>query len=345
MRKMALTTRLCASVAGFVVLVATLPAAPADARTFPGSPRNDVLRGTDKADVILGRAGNDRLSGRGGKDRLSGGPGKDRLSGGPGNDRLSGGPGNDRLSGGPGNDRVTGGPGADVLDCAGGKDRAIADTLDKVRASCETVVGLPEADEPPPQKQPPPQQPSPADLLSGEYTGDLVTTIRYIADSGCVGEQTTRIPSRITIRAPLQPLPTDLQTIGRDPNPINLILGQTDLLGTIAPGSISLSSSARLRFTSINSSILHYWDLALNGTSIAGRLVNDHAEEAAAFNLLAANIFLGGLGCSFPSQLAIAEGATLTGTATPQTIQLTIQGNTNDTFHPFTAQITANRAG
>jgi RTX calcium-binding nonapeptide repeat (4 copies) len=334
------TTRLCASVAGLVALAAMLPAAPADARTFTGSPRADVLRGTGKADVLLGRAGNDRLSGRGGKDRLSGGPGKDQLSGGPGKDRLSG---------GPGNDRVTGGPGADVLDCAGGKDRAVADTADTVRASCETVLGLPSTDEPPPQQQQQqqqtPQQPSPADLLSGEYTGDLVTTVRYLPGQLCVGEHTAQIPSRITIRQPLQPLPSDLQTIGRDPNPINLILGQLDLLGNIAPGSINLASAARLRFTPINSRILHYWNLGINGTTITGTLVDDHAGEAAGFNLLGALTNIGLGGCNFPTQLAIAEGTTLTGTATPQTIQLTIQGNTSDTLHPFTAQITANRAG
>lgn len=329
------TTRRSASLAGLAVLVAVLSALPADARTLTGSSRADVLRGTNKADVILGRDGNDRLSGRRGADRLSGGKG---------NDRLSGGAGKDRLSGGPGNDRVTGGPGADILACAGGRDRAVADPADTVRASCETVTGLPQKPQEPQNPVLPPVQ-SPADLLSGEYTGDLVTTIRYIPNSGCAGEQTTRIPSRITIRAPLQPLPTDLQTIGQDPNPINLILGQTDVLGTIAPGSISLSSSARLRFTPINSRILHYWNLALNGTALTGTLVDDHAEEAAAFNLLSANIFLGFGTCNFPSQLAIAEGAALTGTATPQTIQLQIQGNTNDTFHPFTAQITANRAG
>jgi hypothetical protein len=336
------TMRQSASVAGLVALVAVLTAVPADAHSLRGSSRADVLPGTKKADVILGRAGNDRLSGRGGGDRLLGGKGNDRLSGGKGNDRLSGGPGRDRLSGGPGKDLVTGGPGADVLDCAGGRDRAVADSADTVHANCEKVSGLAEDSAPPP----PPPPPSPAQSLQGEYTGDLVTNIRYIPNSGCAGDQSARIPSRITIRPPLQPLPSDLQTNGRDPNPINLVLGQTNVAGTIAPGSINLSSAARLRFTSINSSILPYWNLSLNGTTLTGRLTQDHAEEAAAFNLLGANIFLGaGLGCSFPSQLAIAEGATLTGTATAQTIQLQIQGNANDTFHPFTAQITANRSG
>jgi hypothetical protein len=182
-------------------------------------------------------------------------------------------------------------------------------------------------------------------VLQGEYTGDLVTTIRYIANSGCAGEQTSRMPSRITIRQPLQPLPSDLQTTGRDANPINLILGQTDLAGNITPGSISLASSARFRFTPINSAIFQYWTLALNGTTLTGTLTDNRAEGAAAFNLLGAFIFLGpGLGCSLPSQLAIAEGANLTGTVTPQAIELRITGNTIDTFHPFVAEITATRA-
>jgi hypothetical protein len=317
------------------VLVATVPALPAEARDVTGSAQDDVLRGTSGADLIKGRGGSDRLFGRRGGDRISGGKG---------NDRLFGGPGRDRLAAGRGADRLTGGPGPDVLDCGGGSDRAAADPSDTVRANCETVTGRPDPPQPPPPSPPPPP-PSAADLLSGEYTGDLVTTITYIANSGCSGQQTARIPSRITIRAPLQPLPTDLQTTGGDPNPINLVLGQTNVGGTIAPGSINLSSAARFRFTSINSAILPYWTLALNGAALTGTLTQDHAEEAAAFNLLAANIFLGGLGCSFPSQLAIAEGATLTGTATPQTIQLRIQGNANDTFHPFVAEITANRVG
>ena len=68
----------------------------------------------------------------------------------------------------------------------------------------------------------------------------------------------------MTVRPPLRPNPNDLQAPGQENNPINLILGQSSLGGTIAPGSINLSSAARFRFTAINSLILSYWNLTLN---------------------------------------------------------------------------------
>ena len=143
------------------------------------------------------------------------------------------------------------------------------------------------------------------------------------------------VPSRITIGPRLTPNPADLQAPGREDNPINLQLGQTTVAGTTAPGSISIASAVRFRFTSINSLILPYWALAINGTAISGQLTQDHREEAAAINLLAAHVELAP--CfpqhgTFVNQLAIAEGATLTGTITEQTVQLRIQGNTIDTL-------------
>ena len=64
-----------------------------------------------------------------------------------------------------------------------------------------------------------------------------------------------------------------------------------------------------------------YWNLTLNGAALTGTLAQDHREEAAAFNLLAAHVELAP--CfpqfgTFVNQLAIAEGATLTGTITPR---------------------------
>jgi hypothetical protein len=100
----------------------------------------------------------------------------------------------------------------------------------------------------------------------------------------------------------------------------------------------------RFRFTPINSLILQYWNLSLNGTALTGRLADDHTGEAAAFSLLGVRFF-DGVTCTLPTQLAIAEGTTLTGTVTQQSITLRIVGNTNDTFHAFTAEITATRSG
>jgi VCBS repeat-containing protein len=103
--------------------------------TIIGTSGPDVLAGTAGADVICGRGGDDRLLGRGGDDRLIGGRGDDLLKGGEGQDFLGGGRGQDTLSGlGDAGTR-------DVLHCGpGNADRASADPVDVVRASCEDVT-------------------------------------------------------------------------------------------------------------------------------------------------------------------------------------------------------------
>lgn len=313
--------------AGMVALVALLAAScptPASARTLFGRSGADTLRGSNRPDVLRGRAGNDRLFGR------------------AGNDRLYGGAGNDRVLGGRGHDVLVGGSGRDTLDCGPGRDRAIADNSDRVLSNCEIVSGRT------PNTTPTPTQPAPT--IAGDFSGTLTTTVRYLSVCGgqVIGTQTTQIPSRITIRPALQPNPADLPADVPERNPFNLVLGQTTVAGASAPGSISLASAARFRFSAIRSLTLQYWNLALNGAALSGTLVQDHREEGAAFNLLAAHQEL--VPCqpqfgSYVNQLAIAEGATLTGTVTPQQVQLAISGATIDTFHQFDAVITANRGG
>ena len=98
----------------------------------PGTPRDDVIRGSAGDDSIDGLGGDDVICGLGGDDQLSGGDGFDKIFGGQGNDRIAGGVGNDRLVGGAGNDtvlgdrgndRIFGGPGNDQLSGFGGSDR------------------------------------------------------------------------------------------------------------------------------------------------------------------------------------------------------------------------------
>ena len=61
----------------------------------------------------------------------------DAIRGRGGPDRLRGGAGDDCLYGNAGNDRLRGDAGADTLSCGPGRDRAIADAADTVKASCE----------------------------------------------------------------------------------------------------------------------------------------------------------------------------------------------------------------
>ncbi len=119
--------------------------------TIIGTPGPDVLIGTSRDDVICGLGGNDVLRGGGGDDVLRGGAGNDRLRGGAGDDVVHGGRGRDLVRGGratiastaAAGDDIVGGRGdpsfVDDLFCGPGVDRALADTPDRVRASCENV--------------------------------------------------------------------------------------------------------------------------------------------------------------------------------------------------------------
>jgi sugar lactone lactonase YvrE len=82
--------------------------------TVVGTPRGDVLRGSQFADVFLTQGGKDKVKALGGRDIVCGGPGRDTLIGGAGNDKLLGQGGRDVLRGGKGKDKLKGGAGKDV---------------------------------------------------------------------------------------------------------------------------------------------------------------------------------------------------------------------------------------
>lgn len=132
-----------------------------DRDDIDGGAGDDDIRGTGGADRIAGGAGNDRLRGNGGNDRIDGGAGRDTVAGGDGRDVVLGGAGADAVTGEGGSgedaaraavDRLLGGPGNDLLrsvdprspraervDCGTGRDRLIADRLDRP-TGCERVT-------------------------------------------------------------------------------------------------------------------------------------------------------------------------------------------------------------
>ncbi len=67
---------------------------------FSGTPKRDVVVGSDDEDHIRGKGGNDVLCGEEGDDRLNGGEGRDQLYGQEGNDTLRGRPDDDFMDGG-----------------------------------------------------------------------------------------------------------------------------------------------------------------------------------------------------------------------------------------------------
>ena len=92
--------------------------------TLWGTIGDDLIPGTSGRDVICGGIGDDTLLGLGGDDSLVGGFDDDALDGGAGSDRLRGDYGNDVFLA---RDRTR-----DVLEGGLGRDRAVADRVDRI---------------------------------------------------------------------------------------------------------------------------------------------------------------------------------------------------------------------
>jgi hypothetical protein len=121
-------------------------------------------------------------------------------------------------------------------------------------------------------------------------------------------------------------------------NPKNLVVAPS-INEVGLEGQLSLSSAIRF-----DGFLAQYWTLQITGSTITGTLVEDHREEALAANLLnSLDLNLLPAGLRFVTSLAVAEGTALSGTLTNGQISLTVQGNTVDTFHPFTTTISAFR--
>lgn len=121
-----------ASVAVVAVLVGGVSAS---AGTIAGTNGSDVLRGTPGNDSIYGRGGNDRLFGLAGNDLLGGGRGRDRIDGGTGDDRI-----------------LAREQARDTIHCGAGGDVVVADRVDSVSGTCESIL-RPRRTAPPPPLQ------------------------------------------------------------------------------------------------------------------------------------------------------------------------------------------------
>jgi hypothetical protein len=170
------------------------------------------------------------------------------------------------------------------------------------------------------------------------YRGTLTTAIRYLDACGSDLGQTVQeeIPVDVFVNPGVD-----------DGNPIVLQVSQPSVEANLAEGSLLIESTG-VTATSQGPLTLHYWDLLFDGTNVAGRLVEDHVEEAAAGNLLSSSAQL--VPCrpelgSFPSMDAIAEGAELGGTVSEDEVRLYLLGNVTTGLRPFAAEIIADRVG
>jgi Ca2+-binding RTX toxin-like protein len=120
------------------------------AKSVRGTPRDDVLAGTNHRDRISGLGGNDTIYGRRNADRIRGGTGNDIVYAGTGNDTVLGGAGRDALYGGLASDRLYAGRGADFLYGGPGDDdlwaQDRADVSPREVERSDTVNGGPDTD-------------------------------------------------------------------------------------------------------------------------------------------------------------------------------------------------------
>ena len=99
--------------------------------------------GTARSDYKAGGGHDDTIEGLDGNDTLVGGAGDDRIEGGAGNDIITGGAGADKLFGGAGSDTIYAADGErDTIDCGAGRDRVVADDVDKT-IGCEVISSPP----------------------------------------------------------------------------------------------------------------------------------------------------------------------------------------------------------
>ena len=147
---------------------------------------------------------------------LRGSAGPNTLIGGVGPDDIEGGGGNDSMSGGDGNDALRSADGfADVVKCGPGSDSAIADTLDVVSNSCESVTrsDAGNANDVPEDRPPGVQFASPN---AGRLTAGLTTLTATATDDRGVGAVLFIDDDRIVCNDTAAPYTCDYRPTGDD---------------------------------------------------------------------------------------------------------------------------------
>jgi Ca2+-binding RTX toxin-like protein len=154
------------------VVTMLLGSAAASAATIGGTRGPDLLRGTPRNDSIYGRGGNDTLFGLAGNDVLSGGRGRDKIDGGTGDDRLLA------------RDQVR-----DTIRCGAGADVVVADRVDSVPGTCESIL-RPRTTAPPPPSPPPLQDASFSGTGNAQHDVALAPGYDLIAAASHSGSST-----------------------------------------------------------------------------------------------------------------------------------------------------------
>jgi hypothetical protein len=121
-------------------------------------------------------------------------------------------------------------------------------------------------------------------------------------------------------------------------NPFSLQINPDRTGGGDEEGHVDISSSL-IMTVSTGYLLLQYWNYTLAGEQVTGTLVDNHAAEASAANMIWAWDDIAGIFMTM--SFSMADGATMNGTVTANAVSLNITGQSIDTYRKFTCQINA----
>ena len=183
-----------------------------------------------------------------------------------------------------------------------------------------------------------------AQTTTDVYHGTMTIAIDYRSlCGGSYGIGTYQLPVTVTI-APPESFVNEFgfRVVEDNPHSLHIQAGTASDEGALTLDSAAIIGPGQLT----NRAIFKYWSLARNGQALSGQLVEDHAEESVAYNLLNASRELVACRPEFGFLLwseAVAEGSLLSGTITPTRADITVDGNVKGLTRPFTAHIIATR--
>jgi hypothetical protein len=173
-----------------------------------------------------------------------------------------------------------------------------------------------------------------------EYQGNAQTSIRYYTYNPHTGldefleEKQYSYPVVIYIHPPLE------EGGILESNPFNLQVFPDRSQNPDEEGHLDLSSALIFNTTS-GRVLLQYWQIQLVGEVLTGSLTDTHLAEAAAANLIWAWDDIAGTIMTMP--FPISQGCSLQGSLNSTMIQITLQGESENTYRKFHTTISASR--
>jgi len=177
--------------------------------------------------------------------------------------------------------------------------------------------------------------PPPADFIDKDLYGNATTIIEYYeydvntGNDVFIEEKTYQYDVEIFLREPLE-LESSTET-----NPFNLSISPDRNKDDDEEGYVDIVSAIIVDDILVGKVFLQYWEIDQNGNNLTGTLTDNHIA-----NLLWAweEIYPGTI-ITWP--FPIENTASLSGTITSGNMQLTIEGQSTDTYRIFTMDINA----